>query len=325
MNASLQALLRGIVDYAGLFPPARLPLREAIHNYAEYLTESEAWLLGRFICPAAKLPELEPFAQTLFSPPRLLPLSVLGTGGTTSAEFLANLGSDLENLSSFLQRQHGRASADVYEVKLPEDAVFDESGQALATLLQQSAAHIRQYHRDGMKLFFEVVTDQNEPAPLTRTIQVLQRFNTARGPAQPAWGFKLRCGGLAAAAFPSTQLVATAIVECLRQQVPFKATAGLHHPLRHFDNGVHTHMHGFINVFGGAALAAVHGWDAATLQEVLGDEDASHFRLEGERFAWRNYSAGSAEIASLRNGLLTSFGSCSFDEPRADLRALGWL
>ena len=46
MNASLRALLTGVVDYAGLFPPARLPLDEAIRNYARYRQGSDAWMLG---------------------------------------------------------------------------------------------------------------------------------------------------------------------------------------------------------------------------------------------------------------------------------------
>ena len=57
MNASLRALLSGVVDYAGLFPPAGLPLDQAIRNYARYRQGSDAWMLGRFVIPAARLAE----------------------------------------------------------------------------------------------------------------------------------------------------------------------------------------------------------------------------------------------------------------------------
>ena len=44
---ALHALVSSIIDYAGLFPPARLPLDTAIGNYARYRTEPEAWMLAR--------------------------------------------------------------------------------------------------------------------------------------------------------------------------------------------------------------------------------------------------------------------------------------
>src|SRR5262245_38924762 len=66
MNPALRALLGGIIDYAGLFPPAQLPLEEAIRNYARYRTEPESWMLGRFVIPATRLKELAELGKELF-------------------------------------------------------------------------------------------------------------------------------------------------------------------------------------------------------------------------------------------------------------------
>src|SRR5438105_6737048 len=85
MFASVRALLTGIVDYAGLFPPAELPLNEAIRNYARYRTAPESWMLGRFICPAARLTELSPYVEELFHDGRSLAVSALGRGGKDGA------------------------------------------------------------------------------------------------------------------------------------------------------------------------------------------------------------------------------------------------
>ena len=63
MNASLRALLSGVVDYAGLFPPAQLPLDQAIRNYARYRQEADAWMLGRFVIPVSRLLEWDAFAD----------------------------------------------------------------------------------------------------------------------------------------------------------------------------------------------------------------------------------------------------------------------
>src|SRR4051794_30246694 len=99
MRASLRALLTGVIDYAGLFPPAGLPLQQAFRNYARYRQESENWMLGRFICPAARLADLAPHLKE-FSPSPF-DLSVLGKGGNTTREFLGGLLEDLEAILTF--------------------------------------------------------------------------------------------------------------------------------------------------------------------------------------------------------------------------------
>src|SRR4051812_41630301 len=66
MTFGLRTLLAGIIDYAGIFPPARLPLEQAIRNYARYRQGPASWMLGRFVCPAAQLTPLAPLIDELF-------------------------------------------------------------------------------------------------------------------------------------------------------------------------------------------------------------------------------------------------------------------
>lgn len=328
MNASLRALLKGLIDYAGMFPPASLPLQEAIYNYARYQTEPHAWMLGRFICPASKLAELDEYCARLFSQNTRLPLSVLGTGGATAAEFLSAFDNDLHAVQTFLSTHGQRASADVLELRLPPVASTATGEAEVAGLLQQVAARLKRQQLEGMRAFFEVPPGTDWRTQFQRVLAALVGLRTnKRGDTQvrPNTGFKLRCGGLEAAAFPAPAQVALCLVECRRQQVPFKATAGLHHPLRRYDQGVQAHMHGFINVFAGAALAAANGLGPLVTEEILADEDAGHFCWSDEGLQWRTLKVSTADIITLRESLLTSFGSCSFDEPRDDLRALGWL
>src|SRR5436309_1541360 len=56
-HASLTALMTGLVDYAGLFPPAQLSMADAAANYLQYRASGDAWMLGRFVCPAPRLGE----------------------------------------------------------------------------------------------------------------------------------------------------------------------------------------------------------------------------------------------------------------------------
>src|SRR5262249_18447324 len=135
-------------------------------------------------------------------------------------------------------------------------------------------------------------------------------------------GFKLRCGGLDAASFPSPKEGATVIAVGCFNGVPLKFSAGLHHPIRRDDSGAHTHMPRFPNIFLARVLC---GSRFLQPHPVLEDEDPNSFSFDADGLRWREYRASVAEIEVARRERVISFGSCSFDEPRDDLRALGLL
>src|SRR5262245_34827395 len=99
MFASVRALLTGVVDYAGLFPPAPLPLDQALANYLRYRTEEDSWMLGRFICPAARLAELSAFRGPILGQAQPLTISALGRGGKDAPAFLDGVRADLADVS----------------------------------------------------------------------------------------------------------------------------------------------------------------------------------------------------------------------------------
>ena len=131
-------------------------------------------------------------------------------------------------------------------------------------------------------------------------------------------GAKIRCGGLTADAFPTDDAVASFIAECVRLRLPFKATAGLHHPFRTRDEEIGVLQHGFV-----CLLAATAVPDADTLA-IVGETDADAFSLDADGLRWRDRVAGPGELARARE-LFTAYGSCSFDEPVEDLTADGVL
>src|SRR5690348_16362399 len=99
MFASLRALLEHSLDYAGLFPPAQLPLDEAIRNYALYLQQPHAWMLGHFVCPANRHGELKPYQADVLSVRPSFSFSALGRGGSSFAEWLTGLQADLTDIA----------------------------------------------------------------------------------------------------------------------------------------------------------------------------------------------------------------------------------
>jgi hypothetical protein len=83
-------------------------------------------------------------------------------------------------------------------------------------------------------------------------------------------------------------------------------------------------MHGFLNVLGAAVLAAEHQWNADQTVLMLEDEDPRSFSFTDDFFLWRDWKIDTERLRYWRK-LVRSFGSCSFDEPSDDLRALGLL
>lgn len=308
MSAGLRALLTGVIDYAGLFPPARLPLDQAIRNCARYRTEPDAWMLGRFICPAARLAELDSFAEELFQTGPPFAFSALGRGGETAAEFLKALDADLAAIACFRKRHAGRVVVDAFEVRLPREKLEAEAVAAALTSLGPPT----------VTPHFETQVG----ADWRSTIASGVNFAALRRP----WGFKLRCGGTEPSAFPPPEQVAFTIYCCGDVGVPLKLTAGLHHPVRHFSTGESTRMHGFLNVFVAGVLAhARQVTSQEQVRRIIEDEDSGHFAFDEGGLRWQGLRATVREIASARQSGVTSFGSCSFDEPREDLRALGLL
>lgn len=236
------ALLEGLIDYAGLFPPARLDLDAALTEYDEACAGPHAWMLERFICPATRLRDLGD---------RSLRLTVV-----------------IDDESAPLDRE----GIEVVEGKAPPGDLH-----ALAP--------------EGARVFAEV-----DPTDASALDDV----------ARARVGAKVRCGG---DAFPAPGELAAFVAGCTERELPFKATAGLHHPFRTPDH------HGFVNLLAAAGLAR----DGADLEAVLAEEDASAFTVEEGALLWRGQSAGERRVH------FVGYGSCSFSEPVDDLRKLGWI
>ncbi len=309
MFASLRALLTDLIDYAGLFPPARLSLDQAIRNYARYRQEGDAWMLGRFIIPASRLEDLEPYHEELFRVAPPFAFSVLGRGGGSLTEFLTNLREDLRDIAVFRKRHGSRVSVDVVETRLPPDLADP--------LLPESALSLYKTIRIFPLLDLFPFCEASE-----RPEELLEQL--AQLPDEQI-GFKLRCGGLEASAFPSSEQVAAALQGCLDAGVPFKATAGLHHPLPRFDPGVQARMHGFLNLFLAGVLVYSRNLSAEQIRRLLDDDQADHFSFTNKGASWQKHRVSTAGIAAARRDFVRSFGSCSFEDPCEDLRALGWL
>jgi hypothetical protein len=57
--SAARALFSGLIDHAPLFPPASLPLEEALEDHRRALASPHSWMVARFVCPASRLAELD--------------------------------------------------------------------------------------------------------------------------------------------------------------------------------------------------------------------------------------------------------------------------
>ena len=292
------ALLRDLIDYAGLFPPASLAITPSVANFDGYLRSEWNWILGRFIVPVARLGEFEAAFAGLPVPAR----GAHFTNWRLSALLGSDPVADVSGIREFNARMTGsgsrRAHVDSVEVKVGgPDEVTRLSRIIPAELLT----------------YFEV--------PLA---------NCGEGIAAVAGcgrRAKLRTGGETADKFPALESVIEFMRLCAAANVPFKATAGLHHPLRSVHRFTYQPeslsgiMHGFVNVFLAAAFLRA-GMEAIVAVELLGEQSAQAIHFDADGAGWREYQLSRNEIAATRQSFAVSFGSCSFTEPIGDLRAL---
>jgi hypothetical protein len=301
--ASLRALLAHSIDYAGMFPPCQLDLEPALKNQADYIRTNDSWMLGAFVLPIDQFGAAKQLLSD-FDPLHPLRISALGPKTENTAAFREALARTNAAVRSLSAHNVDLVSVTQLEMFLPRDAdaaLLNEAGSILGTL----------------PVFWEAPPDR-----AAHTIAMVAELNSNAD--APSFGYKLRTGGVTADAFPTSMQIAEALVTPTTHQVPIKFTAGLHHPLRQHRDEVQTKMHGFLNVLGAAVLAAEHKWDANQTALMLEDENADSFSFTDEFFAWRDWKIDIGRL-EYRRTFVTSFGSCSFDEPREDLRALKLL
>jgi hypothetical protein len=315
--ASLRALLEGLVDYAGLFPPAALGMQQAVANYASYLAGDHHWMLGRFIVPAARLAEFRSALKYLEIPQPWRVSAIIGPDAAGEFEFIA----------AFNREMRSKAVINAIEVKASN---------------AEEVRSVGKFVPESVMPYFEV--------PASAPVELLSAIAAVNARA------KIRTGGVVESAFPAAAMIVQFLLNCAEAKVAFKATAGLHHPLRcvkpltYEKNAPSGAMHGFLNVF--LAASVVHaltenarheqrGQLRKALPAILLNDQPANFVFRDDKATIRGTLAESGSAANrnphfefdvatpvirrVRETFAIAFGSCSFDEPIEDLRTLNLL
>jgi hypothetical protein len=292
---SIRTLLSGIIDYAGLFPPSMVSMQDAVANFAKYKNGEHSWMLGRFVVPVVRLGEFLECAEGVIvenESPWLL--SVLAG---------EDINATIREIDLFNKTNAPRVICDSLEVKANTVSKIENTVNALP---------------GEITAYFEIGVNENFVDLVSTLALKHQRA-------------KVRTGGTTTNEFPPSREIIRFARTCMAANVPFKATAGLHHPIRCFrpltyePDAPQGTMHGFLNMLIMTGFAR-ESYRVSLLEELMEEEFDEAFKFRENGAGWRGeHFLTAGHLDRLRSRGMISFGSCSFDEPIADLRSMGLL
>ncbi len=311
MKKSLIELMNGLIDYAGLFPPASLPLDKAISEYIYYKKSEYSYIVSRFVVPVASVENLKSIYQEING--GNISLSVILPEMEFAVKSERNISKSIKDLDAIL-KENSFIEASSFEIKLPRN-LSAENQEKLLKQFQKIITKIKKLPDNSLIFFEPYVLGDNWKTNIDIACEVISQTREHSG-------FKLRTGGVTQDAFPHTDILAYAIKKCSDMKIKFKATAGLHHPLRHFNPSVNTKMHGFFNVFIGFLIAEKYNPSPEILKKLINTESATEFSFTDDFITYENFVISLKDIKNIKESFSLSYGSCSIDEPIDDLKTL---
>ncbi|MCH7826316.1 MAG: hypothetical protein IH849_16085 [Acidobacteria bacterium] len=303
MTESLSRLINQPIDYAGLFPPAKLDLKPALEEYRSVMESESAWIVNRFVIAGSQLAEgAAIWSEMSDDPDDRVPATVIAkalSSGATASE-------SLQYEQSLIKAQVGCFDVTGLEIKLP---IGDELA-GCAGALKKSYSWFEEREID---VYVEFPWEDGANEAMAELASVVEGV-----------GFKARLGGVKKEQFPSVEQVASFIYEVAGLESPFKFTAGLHEPVRHYDKDIDVYHHGFLNVFVAAALAMIQNATVAEVEQILKIEDGKLFRFTDQTVECLGSTLSLKDIDEwwLYFG---GYGSCTYDEPIEGLKRLGLI
>ena len=301
---SLHYFLDRLIDYAGLFPPAKLDIEHSLANYADYIKSKDEWMISQFIIPVFQLREISEQLMEKYSEEYPLVLSLIS----------GDISNEIETVNQFLKMYGNSSIFKGYESRILN---LSELPQSL-----ESSYQLGKNQKLNFNSFYELPPSDNWVTDMNKAVSIISEFNVKHN---ANIGFKLRCGGVDSHMFPNVENIVHTILLCRDLNLPMKFTAGLHHPIRSYSESVKTKMYGFFNIFIGGMIAHKFSLEPDALISILIDENPKNFTFNENGLNWKSFSVSNSEIQKYRKESFISYGSCSFHEPKEDLQQLGLL
>lgn len=297
MGNKSHPLFEGIIDYAGLFPPAKLKLPDAFNSFLALQKGEFSWMVNRFVCPANQLADLASLLQDQ-KPDAEFFVSVIGDWADDFAEWESKLEINAQQMDSFFRQTDGLAEIAGLEIRIPSNKT-------------PSALH-------DLKAFQHI--DVYAEVPLND-----QMAENLAAVAETDWiKAKGRTGSIHADQIPSPAALTEFLIQALDLELPFKLTAGLHEPLYHFDDGVGANLFGFLNIMAACSAHLQQTLTPAEFENILTQTTSNDAAIQTGGWSWGDYRFSAAEVESMRD-CFEGFGSCSVDEPVEGLKRINML
>jgi hypothetical protein len=302
MTESLHILIANSIDYAGLFPPAALTMEPTVKNYDAYRRGENSWLLARLVMPVARLAEFEAALG------QLPPAGANREEWRLTSPLGPNVESDVAKILEF-NRRHAASAG-------PSPRITIESVEMRAANAQEIHAAASLIPKE-LQAYFEIPLSNDLESSLVAIAEAGARA-------------KVRTGGESPEMFPTGADLARFFGLCAANGVAFKASAGLHRPVRgqqrytYKPDSASGIMHGFLNVFLAAAMVR-DGMNEPDAAQLLSEQSPEAFLWEDKGAAWRTHCIGTKQLAAARRSFCLTVGSCSFAEPLDNLKTLGLL
>jgi len=298
VKQALSQLLDGMIDYAGLFPPAQHSLEVAVDEFSS-IPEDRAWMVDLFVCASNKLTELDTLLRK-GSSKGTLPGSIIGNPLDQPDKALSSIERDMQRMEACT---HVEPVA--YEIRI--------------AMTQPDAINraVRSIQKSGVAdLVEDVYIEFGWGSHLDESLHNLAAVN-------PDFGAKARTGGITADLFPSVEELALFIHTVVSIEIPFKFTAGLHEPLRYHDKELDVWRHGFLNTCLAGAFAMSEDLSVSEIEEILMITEGSAIKVSDDNIQVAGHTLTMDHIA-LYQDWFGGFGSCSVQEPVDGLKTLGY-
>lgn len=303
MTGSLSRLINQPIDYAGLFPPAKLDMAPALEQYRKVMESDDAWIVNRFVITVSRLAEgAALWSEMREDPDDRVPATVVATALKDGSGAWQSLKFDQMTIKRFVDC----FDISSLEIKLP----LGEEFMGCAGALKKA---YKWFEERDIDVYVELPwADGMNEAMIDLASQI------------EGIGFKARVGGVKKEQFPSVEQVTGFICEVAGLESPFKFTAGLHEPVRHYDKELDCTHHGFLNVFVASALAMIQDATANEVEQILKIENGKHFKFTDQTVECLGSTLSLKDIDEwwLYFG---GYGSCSYDEPIEGLKKLGLI
>ncbi len=315
MNALDQRLFKNMIDYAGTFPPANLSIEDAIEEYFKERSENGSWIIKTLILPWTKISEFDKQIKKRNSENLIIRISVLLVSEDTQKEFLKKVEEQIRELRKFLNSNDEYQLVSL-EIKLPKlDYIH---GKINPNTIQVLSELLEVHNMNNVIMYLEGYLIKGWESILDPIFNYLQQSNAVH---ETIMGYKIRTGSIKPEEIPDISTLVNLLKMLTTHDIPFKATAGLHSPLRTNNRALDVFNHGFFNILMvSSILKANLTNDIKVLSEILEISQWEAFHFSEKYIEVRGFNISKKDLLEVRENQFLSFGSCSLREPLDDLQ-----